>query len=44
MTTTPSRSGHLPVNGLDLYFEVTGELDASTPPLLLIPGAFMSVD
>lgn len=38
----PSRSGHLPVNGLSLYHEVHGELGTSTaPPLLLIPGAFM---
>ena len=41
MTTTPSRSGHLPVNGLSLYHEVYGELGGSSP-LLLIPGAFMA--
>ncbi len=42
MTTTPSRSGHLPINGLSLYHEVYGELGPSTEsPLLLIPGAFM---
>src|SRR5215204_7745879 len=41
----PSRSGHLPINGLQLYYEVHGELDASQAvPLLLIPGAFMSCD
>jgi pimeloyl-ACP methyl ester carboxylesterase len=41
----PSRSGHLPVNGLQLYYEVHGELGASgTAPLLLIPGAFLSTD
>lgn len=44
MTTKPSRSGHLPINGLNVYFEVTGNLDRSTAPLLLIPGAYMSVD
>src|SRR5690348_17597677 len=39
----PSRSGHLPINGLSLYHEVYGELGGSkTPPLLLIPGAFMA--
>jgi hypothetical protein len=43
MATAPSRSGHLRINGLDLYFEVTGDLDSATP-LLLIPGAYMSVD
>src|SRR5262245_23865966 len=41
----PSRSGHLPINGLQLFYEVHGELGASdTVPLLLIPGAFMSTD
>ncbi|MFC9557933.1 alpha/beta fold hydrolase [Rhodococcus sp. NPDC056960] len=38
----PSRSGHLPINGLSLYHEVYGESDVS--PLLLIPGAFMATD
>jgi pimeloyl-ACP methyl ester carboxylesterase len=43
MGTKPSRSGHLPINGLNLYHEVHGDLDTSkTPPLLLIPGAFMA--
>src|SRR6266576_23938 len=41
----PSRSGHLPINGLSLYHEVHGELGTSTTcPLLLIPGAFMATD
>jgi pimeloyl-ACP methyl ester carboxylesterase len=44
MRTKPSRSGHLPINGLNLYHEVFGELGTSKPPLLLIPGAFMAVD
>jgi pimeloyl-ACP methyl ester carboxylesterase len=44
METTPSRTGHLPVNGLNLFFEVYGELDAAKPPLLLIPGAFMATE
>src|SRR5438445_10503790 len=40
-----SRSGHLPINGLNLYYEVYGELGKSkTAPLLLIPGAFQSTD
>ena len=43
--TKPSRNGHLPINGLNLYHEVYGELGGSdTPPLLLIPGAFMATD
>jgi pimeloyl-ACP methyl ester carboxylesterase len=41
----PSRSGHLPINGLSLYYEVHGELGESrTSPLLLIPGGFMSTE
>jgi pimeloyl-ACP methyl ester carboxylesterase len=44
-TADPARSGHLPINGLSLYYEVHGELGPSTtPPLLLIPGAFMATD
>ncbi|HKE75545.1 MAG TPA: alpha/beta hydrolase [Acidimicrobiales bacterium] len=39
----PSRSGLLPVNGLQLYYEAYGDPAASgAVPLLLIPGAFMS--
>lgn len=42
---TRSRHGHLPINGLRLYYEVYGELGRSTTsPLLLIPGAFMGTD
>jgi pimeloyl-ACP methyl ester carboxylesterase len=44
MGTKPSRSGYLPINGLNLYHEVHGELGTSKPPLLLIPGAFMAAD
>jgi hypothetical protein len=45
MATRPSRNGHLPINGLSLYYEVHGELGTSrTTPLLLIPGAFMATD
>jgi pimeloyl-ACP methyl ester carboxylesterase len=45
MATKPSRHGHLPINGLNLYHEVYGELGSSkTVPLLLIPGAFMATD
>jgi pimeloyl-ACP methyl ester carboxylesterase len=42
--TTPARGGHLPINGLNLYYEVYGELAAGTVPLLLVPGAFMSTE
>ena len=41
--TKHSRAAHLPINGLNLYHEVYGELDTPKPPLLLIPGAFMAV-
>jgi pimeloyl-ACP methyl ester carboxylesterase len=42
---TPSRSGRVPVNGLSVYYEVYGELDApATVPLLVIPGGFMATD
>ena len=45
MATTPSQGGHLLINGLHLYHEVHDEPRASTsPPLLLIPGAFMATD
>jgi pimeloyl-ACP methyl ester carboxylesterase len=45
MATKPSRSGHLPINGVSLYHEVHGELgESKTSPLLLIPGAFMGTD
>jgi pimeloyl-ACP methyl ester carboxylesterase len=40
-----SRSGLVPINGLDLYHEVFGDLGATSPaPLLLVPGAFMGTD
>lgn len=41
---TVDRAGHLPVNGLELYYEVHGDLGAARSPLLLIPGAFMGSD
>jgi pimeloyl-ACP methyl ester carboxylesterase len=41
----PPRSGHLPINGLQLYYEAHGDLGGSeVVPLLLIPGGFMSTD
>jgi pimeloyl-ACP methyl ester carboxylesterase len=39
---TPTRSGHLPVGGLQLYHEVHGDLTGGAVPLLLIPGAFLA--
>ena len=42
---TPPRDGHLPINGLQLYYETHGELAAAEEvPLLLIPGGFQSTD
>ena len=42
---TPPRSGLLPINGLQLYYEAHGDLGGSeTVPLLLIPGSFMPTD
>ncbi|RDH79215.1 alpha/beta fold hydrolase [Mycolicibacterium moriokaense] len=43
MGTMPSH-GRLPINGLEVYYEVYGDLAVSKPPLLLIPGAFMGTD
>jgi pimeloyl-ACP methyl ester carboxylesterase len=41
----PARRGHLPINGLQLYYEAHGDLGrAEVVPLLLIPGAFMSTE
>jgi pimeloyl-ACP methyl ester carboxylesterase len=39
---TPPSQGRLPINGLDLFYEVYGQLGAAGTPLLLIPGAFMA--
>jgi hypothetical protein len=45
MALKPSRNGHLPINDLNLYYEMYGEHGTSkTAPLLLIPGAFMATD
>ncbi|WP_436790893.1 alpha/beta fold hydrolase [Yinghuangia sp. YIM S10712] len=44
-TMKPTHQGHLAINGLSLHHEVYGELGTSgTPPLLLIPGAFMGTE
>lgn len=42
--TRAPRGDFLGINGLNLYYEVHGELGGATPPLLLIPGAFMAAD
>jgi pimeloyl-ACP methyl ester carboxylesterase len=41
----PPHGGHLPINGLQLYYEAHGDLGgAAKAPLLLIPGGFMSTE
>lgn len=44
MEPESASGGYLPVNGIDLYYEVYGDLADPKPPLLLIPGAFMATD
>lgn len=44
MEPDSASGGYLPVNGIDLYYEVYGDLADPKPPLLLIPGAFMATD
>ena len=39
-TLRPARSGYAPVNGLQLYYEIHGEVQGSTPPLILLHGGF----
>jgi pimeloyl-ACP methyl ester carboxylesterase len=40
MASSDPQTGHAPVNGLSMYYEVHGE----GPPLLLLHGAFMAID
>ena len=41
----PARRGHLPINGLNLYYEAHGDLRApGAVPLLVVPGAFQSTE
>jgi pimeloyl-ACP methyl ester carboxylesterase len=40
MATSDPRSGYAPVNGLKMYYEVHGD----GPPLLLLHGAYMTID
>jgi pimeloyl-ACP methyl ester carboxylesterase len=40
MTATVSKTGYAPVNGLSMYYEVHGE----GPPVLLLHGAYMTID
>ena len=40
MTASDPQTGYAPVNGLNMYYEIHGE----GPPLLLLHGAYMTVD
>jgi pimeloyl-ACP methyl ester carboxylesterase len=40
MAANDPQSGYAPVNGLDMYYEIHGE----GPPVVLLPGAYMTVD
>jgi pimeloyl-ACP methyl ester carboxylesterase len=40
MPTTDPQTGYAPANGLDLYYEIHGD----GPPLLLLHGAYMTID
>ena len=40
MASTEPQRGYAPVNGLDLYYEIHGD----GPPLILLHGAYMSID
>src|SRR5215207_4838709 len=39
MTSTPAQTGYLPVNGLQMYYEIHG----AGQPLVLIHGAFSAI-
>ncbi|HEY8060922.1 MAG TPA: alpha/beta fold hydrolase, partial [Acidimicrobiales bacterium] len=40
MSQSDPRAGYAPVNGLSMYYEIHGE----GPPLLLLHGAYMTID
>jgi pimeloyl-ACP methyl ester carboxylesterase len=42
--TTSSKSGYAPINGLNLYYEIHGERQGSDLPLILLHGAFSSIE
>jgi pimeloyl-ACP methyl ester carboxylesterase len=45
MTTDHTmRQGYAQVNGLNLYYEVHGEVHGSGEPLVLLPGGFMTIE
>jgi pimeloyl-ACP methyl ester carboxylesterase len=40
---TLAESGYLPVNGLEMYYELHGQATDGQPPLLLLHGGFLSI-
>lgn len=44
MTTLAPEVGYAPVNGLRMYYEIHGEKRDDRPPLLLLHGAYMTID
>jgi pimeloyl-ACP methyl ester carboxylesterase len=42
--TTPAESGYAPVNGLEMYYEIHGASQGENPPLVLLHGAFSSIE
>jgi pimeloyl-ACP methyl ester carboxylesterase len=43
-TSTPVESGYAPVNGLRMYYEIHGERQDDNLPLMLLHGAFSSIE
>ncbi len=41
--TTLVEQGYLPVNGLEMYYEIHGDATDGLPPLLLLHGGFLSI-
>ena len=44
MATTAPQTGYAPVNGLQMYYEIHGEKRSDQPPLVLLHGAYMTID
>jgi pimeloyl-ACP methyl ester carboxylesterase len=42
--STPLQSGYAPVNGVNLYYEIHGAPQSDTLPLVLLHGAFSSIE
>jgi pimeloyl-ACP methyl ester carboxylesterase len=40
----PTQSGYAPVRGLELYYEIHGAAPLGLPPLVLLHGAYMTID